>query len=97
MVRWRVHRVELQRQIAGSIDHIVVRARGDNNGIRSMRQKILRTFEDESGFTLFEAEELIDIRMHLPADLLARLQAHHHQLAELPGEEHLPEVPVLEG
>jgi hypothetical protein len=62
-----------------------------------MRQEILRAIEDESRLALLEAEELIHIRMHLPTDLLARLQTHDNQLAEPAGEKHLPEVPVLKG
>ena len=45
-------------------------------------------------FPCLEAEELIDVVVDLLADLLARLEVHQHELAVLPGVEHLPVVRV---
>src|SRR5690242_5010167 len=53
--------------------------------------------EDELGLALLDAEELIDARVHFLADLLARLQAHDHQLGVLAGEQYPAEVGVLQG
>jgi hypothetical protein len=42
--------------------------------------------KDESGFTLLDAEELVDVRVHFIADFFFRLQAHYHELQMLTGE-----------
>jgi hypothetical protein len=42
--------------------------------------------EDELGLSLFDAEELVDVGVHLVADFFARSQAHHYQLDVLSSE-----------
>jgi hypothetical protein len=53
--------------------------------------------KDELGSTLLNPEELVNVFMHLVADLFLRLQAHHHKLQVLAGEQHSPKVLVLFG
>jgi hypothetical protein len=55
------------------------------------------TIEDKFRFTYFDPEELVDLLVHLVANFLAALQAHHHQLGVLAREEHLAEEMVLFG
>jgi hypothetical protein len=57
----------------------------------------LAAIQDEFGSALFDAEELVNVRVHLVADLFLRLQTHHHELQMFAGEQHLPKVLVLSG
>jgi hypothetical protein len=50
--------------------------------------------EGKYGFTLFDAEELVNVWVNLIAYLLIWLQAHNHKLSVLAREQDLPEVPV---
>jgi hypothetical protein len=42
--------------------------------------------EDEFGFALLDAKELVDVRVLFVTDLFARPQAHHHKLGVLASE-----------
>jgi len=57
-----------------------------DSGLVLQDHVLFRTFQHEFGFPLLDAEELVDIGMHLIADLFARLQAHHDELTVLAGE-----------
>jgi len=45
---------------------------------------------------VFNAEELVDVLVHLVTDLFTRQQAHHHELRVLSGEYHAAKVRVLQ-
>src|SRR5690606_39375743 len=62
-----------------------------------MLQGVLGAIEHQLGLALLHAEELVDVRVHVGADLVARLPAPHHQLHLRAGVEHAAEVVVLEG
>jgi hypothetical protein len=42
--------------------------------------------QDEFRLPLFDAEELVDMRMHLVTNVFARPQAHHNKLRVRTGE-----------
>jgi hypothetical protein len=64
----------------------VVRA-GRLSDYVSLSHEVLRTLvEDELGLPLFNAEELVDVLVHLGTDLFPRFQAHHHELGVLSSE-----------
>jgi hypothetical protein len=49
-------------------------------------QVLLRFVKNESRLALLDAEELVDIRVHLVTDVFARAQAHDDQLGVRAGE-----------
>jgi hypothetical protein len=53
--------------------------------------------QDEFRLPLFDAEELVDMRMHLVTNVFARPQAHHNELRVRSGEQHLSKIRVLRG
>ena len=65
-----------------------------DGGLIRMHNMFLGAVEDEFGITRFNPEELIDVRVHFIADLLAGLQAHQHELTEFPCVYHGPEILV---
>jgi hypothetical protein len=58
----------------------------NHHRISVSRRALLLLVEDEFGLPLFEAEELVDVRVHLVADVFPRRQAHHYKLGMLSGE-----------
>jgi hypothetical protein len=46
---------------------------------------LLPLVEYEQGLALFDAEELVDVRVHFVADFFPRSQAHHYELDVLCG------------
>jgi hypothetical protein len=82
----RVKRVQLQRHCLRCIDHVVVRACRNHDRISVSHLALLLLVEDEFGVSLFDPEELVDVRVHLVADFLPRPQTHQHKLGVLSGE-----------
>jgi hypothetical protein len=72
----------------------MVRAGRNHYGVSVSRRALLRLIEDESGFSLFDTEKLVDVLVHFIADFFPRFQAHHDKLDVLSGEEHLAKVRV---
>src|SRR4030042_2704951 len=89
-----VDRVELY-VVRGGVDEVVHQARGDDDRAL-VRDRVLDAIEHRFPGSLLEAEELVDVGVHLGADLAAGRNAHHHQLAVLPGVEHAAEAGVLQ-
>jgi hypothetical protein len=58
---------------------------------------LLAAVEDELGSAFLDPKELVNLFMHLVADRFLGLQAHHHELQMLAGEQDLPKVLVLFG
>jgi hypothetical protein len=64
----------------------MIGSRRNDDRIPLAHQGFLLLDENKFGLSLLDAEELIDIRVHLVADLFERLQAHQHELGVLAGE-----------
>ena len=69
VVGWGIDRIQLQWCGFGRIDHIVVRTCRDHDRITVSRHVLLFLVEDKSGLSLFDAEELIDVGVHLVTDV----------------------------
>jgi hypothetical protein len=82
----RVKRIQLQRRRLRRIDHVMVGACRNHDRISVSRPALLRLVEDEFGLTLFDPEELVDVRVNLVSDIFPRSQAHHDKLGVLSGE-----------
>jgi hypothetical protein len=72
----------------------MVRAGRNHHGISVSRRALLLLVEDEFGLSLLDAEELVDVRVHLIADFFPGFQAHHYNLDVLSGEQHVAKVRV---
>ena len=58
---------------------------------------VLNLINDHHALALLETEELVHCVVHFRTDLLAWLEIHNHQLAELPGIDDPAEIFVLCG
>jgi len=73
----------------------MVRTRRDDDRIPIVSREFLFPVEDGLGFSHLDAEELIDVGVHLVAHLLAWLQVHHCKLGMPAGEQYPTEESVL--
>jgi hypothetical protein len=73
------------------------RACRNHDRISVSHQALLLLVEDEFGLPLLDAEELVDVLVHLVTDFFPRPQAHHHKLGVLSSVQHLAKVRVLQG
>jgi hypothetical protein len=64
----------------------MVRAGRNHHHISVPHQVLLPLVEDKRGVASFNAEELVDVLVHLITDFFPRSQAHHHKLGVLSGE-----------
>jgi hypothetical protein len=80
-----VESIQLERRRLRSIDHVMEGARRNHDRLSVSHLVLLLLVEDESRLPLFDSEELVDVRVHLVANVLSRFQAHHHQLGVLSG------------
>jgi hypothetical protein len=64
VVRRRVDRIELQHRRLQSIHYVMVLSCRNEGRISVVHRVFLFLFKNEFGFSLLNAEELIDIRMH---------------------------------
>jgi hypothetical protein len=93
MIRWRVERVELQRNAAG-IDDVVSCASWDE--YREARlDRCPNAIEYRFAGPLLDAKELVELVDFRP-DFLIRLQSHDDELAVLGRVEHAPKFTVLD-
>ena len=69
----------------------------DDDRITGMDNMLFFASEDELRFACLDAEELVHGIVHLVADLLPRLEAHHDKLSVFACEQDFTEIIVLEG
>src|SRR5664279_4668288 len=75
----------------------MIRPRRNNHRISVAHRMFFLLVQDEFRLPLFDAEELVDMRMHFVTNVFTRPQAHHNKLRVRSGEEHLSKIRVLRG
>src|SRR5688500_2542855 len=93
VLRRAVDRVEDQR-VGPGVHEIVLLAGGDDDEV-ALGHLLLRAGDHRLAGAADEGEDLVDVLVHLLADLTARRNRHDHELAVLAGPEHPPEVGAL--
>jgi hypothetical protein len=63
----------------------MVHASRNHDRISIAHRALFLLVEDKHGLSLFDAEKLVDVGVHLVADFFPRSQAHHYHLDMLSG------------
>src|SRR5215204_2063846 len=100
MLRWSVERVELQVAVTGVHD-VVPHPGGDDDrpvvlDVVLLVDSVLAAAELHPPRPRLDPEELVEVRVRLSADVLARRQPHDRELRVLAGVDHRAERLVLE-
>jgi hypothetical protein len=73
----------------------MVRACGNDDGIPIFCHMFFFSFKNERCLAMPAAKELVDVLMHLVANLFPRFWGHCHEPSRSPGKQYLPEIVIL--